>query len=124
MYGNKGFLKRNQLNVFLALGLALGSNLSLKAGSPLVILNEYNAVSADQFLKGGRVDPAFGNLPVAGNGGAWFELLVIGANPQAMTPEATTVDLRGWTLNWQCQGEQNLDWQTQSSGQTVLTTRS
>ena len=79
--------------------MALGGNMSIQAASPLVIFNEYNAVSAGQFLKGGKLDPAFGNQPVAGNGGSWFELLVMGSNPQALTPEATTVDMRGWTLN-------------------------
>jgi hypothetical protein len=118
MNGYNGFFKRNQLNLFFVLVLAFGATASLKASSPLVILNEYNAVSADQFLKGGKFDPAFGNQPVAGNGGPWFELLVIGSNPQSMNPAATTVDMRGWTLNWQCQGRRNMDWQAQTSGQT------
>ena len=118
MNGNKGLFKRNRFNIFLALGLALGGDMSIQAASPTVILNEYNAVSADQFLKGGKSDPAFGGQPVAGNGGSWFELLVIGSNPQSLTPVGTTVDMRGWTLNWQCQNWQNLDWQMATNGQT------
>ena|GEM_PF-4127439 len=40
-----------------------------------VILNEYNAVGANEFLEEGAVDPYWG--PVPGNGGDWFELVVI-----------------------------------------------
>ncbi|MEI7534767.1 MAG: hypothetical protein WCK57_10405 [Verrucomicrobiae bacterium] len=67
--------------------------MSIQAASPLVILNEYNAVSTDQFLKGDKFDPAFGSQPVAGNGGSWFELLVLGSNPQSLTPAGTTIDM-------------------------------
>ena len=116
MNGNRGFFKRNGFNIFLAVGVALGGNLSIQAASPLVILNKYNAVRSGEVLKGGKYDKAFGNQPVAGNGGSWFELLVLGSKPQAMTPEGTTVDMRGWTLEWQCLEWQNMDWQSQVSG--------
>jgi len=62
-----------------------------------LILNEYNAVRSDEFLNGGTaeadqdggqaVDPAF--APRApGNGGDWFELVVVEDH----------LDLRGWRL--------------------------
>lgn len=62
-----------------------------------VILNEYNAVDSDKFLgggassadeKGGRAsDSYFGR--VKGNGGDWFELVVIKDH----------LDMRGWQLD-------------------------
>ncbi len=39
-----------------------------------LILNEYNAVSSDKYLKDGGSDSYFGT--VAGNGNSWFELVV------------------------------------------------
>jgi hypothetical protein len=61
-----------------------------------MILNEFNAVSATSYLNGGTAgadedgelaaDPAFGR--VLGNGGDWFELVVV----------ADHLDARGWTL--------------------------
>jgi hypothetical protein len=68
-------------------------------GAPLV-LNEYNAVSSGNYLNFGTAtvdgdgnstnpptDPYFGRVP--GNGGDWFELVVVGDH----------VDIRGWTLH-------------------------
>lgn len=62
-----------------------------------VILNEYNAVASDQFLNGGSEladsdggragDIYFGR--VLGNGGNWFELVVI----------TDHLDMRGWHLD-------------------------
>ena len=51
-----------------------------------VILNEYNAVSGSNELDDG--DSFFGKID--GNGGNWFELLVVEDH----------VDMRGWTLQW------------------------
>ncbi|NNM30959.1 MAG: hypothetical protein HKO57_15680 [Akkermansiaceae bacterium] len=69
------------------------------ASSP-VILNEYNAVSSSSFLNGGTAaadesggtasDIHFGR--VAGNGGDWFELVVVGND------DAGTLDMRGWQI--------------------------
>jgi hypothetical protein len=54
-----------------------------------VILNEYNAVSGSNRLDGGDGrDAYFGTI--FGNGGNWFELLVIEDH----------VDMRGWNLVW------------------------
>jgi hypothetical protein len=63
-----------------------------------VILNEYNAVDSSSFLNGGTAkadadlglasDTHFGR--VQGNGGNWFELVVIEDH----------LDMRGWTLDW------------------------
>jgi hypothetical protein len=63
-----------------------------------VFLNEYNAVSAANFLNGGTAatdaqggtaaDAFFGR--VAGNGGSWFELIV----------GIDGLDMRGWSLQW------------------------
>ena len=55
------------------------------AAAPLV-LNEWNAVAADGWLKDGGEDTVLGR--VQGNGGDWFELLVV----------EDGLDLRGWTL--------------------------
>lgn len=64
-----------------------------------VILNEYNAVSSVDFLNGGVIpDPRNGDgedtffQTVAGNGGNWFELAVVGNG------SAGTVDMRGWKI--------------------------
>ncbi|MFH1107984.1 MAG: CotH kinase family protein [Planctomycetota bacterium] len=52
--------------------------------APLVFLNEYNAVAADEYLKNQGSDLFWGR--VLGNGGDWFEIVVA-------TDHA---DLRGW----------------------------
>ncbi len=63
-----------------------------------VILNEYNAVSGSKFLNDGVIDPETGDGTdtffgtVAGNGGDWFELVVVGNG------SASTVDMRGWKI--------------------------
>jgi hypothetical protein len=55
----------------------------------VVILNEYNAVSGNSRLDDGQgIDQRLGLI--FGNGGNWFELIVVGDN----------VDMRGWKLNW------------------------
>ena len=54
------------------------------APQPKLILNEYNGVSDTKTLANGGVDPFFG--PVAGNGGDWFETVVV----------TDHLDLRGW----------------------------
>ena len=63
----------------------------LPTSSP-IILNEYNAVAAEEYLGGGdETDPGAPFDPfftrVEGNGGAWVEFVV-----------TETTDLRGWTL--------------------------
>ncbi len=55
-------------------------------GTSSVILNEYNAVSSNGYLKNAAADTYWGRVP--GNGGDWFELVVTGAH----------IDLRGWSL--------------------------
>jgi len=64
-----------------------------------VILNEYNAVSSSNRLNGGVIpvppdgdgeDTFFGT--VDGNGGDWFELVVVGDGT------AGTMDMRGWKI--------------------------
>ncbi len=60
--------------------------------TPPLLLNEWNAVAADQKLDrdgDGRAgeDAAWGRVP--GNGGAWIELLVLDED----------LDVRGWTLS-------------------------
>jgi spore coat protein CotH len=52
-----------------------------------VILNEYNAVDPDQYLEGSGSDVYWGR--VFGNGGDWFELVVIHDH----------LDMRGWQLS-------------------------
>lgn len=59
-----------------------------------VLLNEYNAVSSANIGS----DPVFGNI-TPGNGGDWFELVVVGNGTAA-----GTVDLRGWRIDIQAGG--------------------
>lgn len=72
---------------------------------PTVILNEYNAVDSTYpvgtFLNGGTASADIDGFPhaadrhfgrVEGNGGDWFELVVVGTGSPA------TVDLRGWKI--------------------------
>lgn len=66
------------------------SCLSRPVISAPVIVNEFNTVSSSQMLLGGEVDGRFGEVP--GNGGDWFELVVVG------TGVGSTVDMRGWKL--------------------------
>jgi len=68
-------------------------SLSTPAGPVRLLLNEYNAVSGSKFLGGGTLaDTANGTDAtlgrVAGNGGDWFELVVL-----------EDLDLRGWTFD-------------------------
>jgi hypothetical protein len=67
-------------------------SLSTPAGPVRLLLNEYNAVSGSKFLGGGAAgdtangtDATFGR--VAGNGGDWFELVVL-----------DNLDITGWTF--------------------------
>ncbi len=77
--------------------------LTVYPSNPTVILNEYNAVPGSNFLGGGdAAADAEGNLPsvardthfgrVEGNGGDWFELVVVGDGGRG------TVDMRGWAI--------------------------
>ncbi|MHC4751321.1 MAG: hypothetical protein ACYTFW_15800, partial [Planctomycetota bacterium] len=88
-----------------------------------IILNEYNAVSSINFLNGGNAsvdgdggrasDSYFGR--VMGNGGDWFELVVI----------TDLLDMRDWTLDI-CNGTEILEltdhniWSDLRSG-TIIT---
>ncbi len=69
--------------------------------APAVLLNEYNAVDDTRFLNGGTAaadDDALPNASdshfgrIAGNGGDWFELVVVGDGGTG------TTDLRGWQI--------------------------
>lgn len=73
--------------VLISVGLL--SMHGLVANGAEVILNEYNAVGgSDQLDEGLGKDTYFGLID--GNGGNWFELLVI----------EDQVDMRGWSLEW------------------------
>jgi hypothetical protein len=75
-------------NVLIGIVLAVGISAQVAPAAPL-ILNEYNAVSKDNFLDGDdsdKTDTFFGR--VAGNGGDWFELVVI----------EDGLDIRGWEV--------------------------
>ncbi len=84
-----------RLSIPVCLALLLAPPLPARAAK--MILNEYNAVSATNYLNDGNAtvdadggaaaDPAFGR--VLGNGGDWFELVVI----------ADHLDIRGWKLD-------------------------
>ncbi|MBP7050687.1 MAG: hypothetical protein KBE65_06710 [Phycisphaerae bacterium] len=78
--------------IFIMLAL-----LTAHAWAADIILNEYNAVDSNDFLGGGNssvdesggraFDSYFGRVP--GNGGDWFELVVIKDH----------LDIRGWSLD-------------------------
>ena len=77
--------------------LTVAGVLCANAWAADVILNEYNAVGGNDFLNGGdssadesggrAFDTYFGRVP--GNGGDWFELVVI----------TDHLDMRGWQLD-------------------------
>ncbi len=56
-----------------------------------VIVNEYNAVKKDEVLKSEGQDLRFGLRE--GNGGNWFELVVVGDGKAG-----TTIDMRDWQI--------------------------
>ncbi len=69
--------------------------------SPSVILNEYNAVEPDRYLNGGTAAADDDGIPasadshfarILGNGGNWFELVVVGDD----TPG--TANLTNWSI--------------------------
>lgn len=68
------------------LGLFVALSFTCAAHGADVILNEYNAVSDTQFLANGASDPFWGQ--VQGNGGDWFELVII----------TDHLDMRGWSF--------------------------
>jgi len=70
---------------FLVLALS-----PLQAAS--VLVNEYNGVADDDQLDGGDGSDSFFGT-VQGNGGDWFELVVVGGGGSG-----STVDMRGWTI--------------------------
>lgn len=74
---------------------------SLSTPAPgLIILNEFNAVREDRWLDEDGVDastaedPFFGR--VAGNGGRWFEMVVVGATADP----GEVIDMRQWSFSW------------------------
>ncbi len=76
----------------LSLPLLIGLMAGVAAtASGQVILNEYNAVRPQQLLESGGSDTYFGQ--VEGNGGDWFELVVVGDGTAG-----STVDMRGWQI--------------------------
>jgi hypothetical protein len=89
-----------QITVSDSSGAATTVELVLRDPSPpgdgpsMVILNEYNAVSAGKFLELSGSDTYFGT--VSGNGGDWFELVIV----------EDLLDLRGWAFNLWSEDEQ------------------
>ncbi len=72
----------------------------VSAAQASVVLNEYNAVRADRWLdvdgliESSATDTYFGRI--VGNGGRWFELLVVGST----SAPGETIDMRGWSFDW------------------------
>ncbi|MCK4441942.1 MAG: hypothetical protein KAU90_08030, partial [Sulfurovaceae bacterium] len=66
---NGNLITQNFINLRL---IAMKHNFQEKDTS--LILNEYNAVSSNQYLKDGGLDTHFGTI--AGNGGSWLEMIV------------------------------------------------
>jgi hypothetical protein len=83
---------------------------SVAYGAPM-ILNEYNAVGSTRYLDGDfysssdREDAYFKTIPgmtdgrIQGNGGNWFELVVVDDH----------LDIRGWELRWAETGSSETD---------------
>lgn len=103
---------------------------STSADAALVILNEYNAVDggsgewleADGLTASPKSDIYFGRIQ--GNGGDWFELVVVGDGTAG-----STVDMRGWEIRIDEDGRPNRGhlklsnhdyWATVTAG-TILT---
>jgi autotransporter-associated beta strand protein len=89
--------------MFIPRQLLFAASLAAAFAAPAqaqVILNEYNAVRADRWLAADGAtassasDSYFGR--VRGNGGRWFEVLVVGSTDAP----GEKVDLRGWTFSW------------------------
>ncbi|QQE13208.1 PEP-CTERM sorting domain-containing protein [Planctomycetota bacterium] len=83
----------------LASAAAIASTSYAAYSGPSVILNEYNAVGSTKHLKetnfadSDKADTQFGRI--LGNGGNWFELVVLGDGTTG-----STVNLQGATLSW------------------------
>jgi hypothetical protein len=73
-------------HALFALASACTFALAASAQAADVIVNEYNAVGSASFLEGGGSDPYWGAR--AGNGGNWFELVVV----------TDHLDMRGWQI--------------------------
>jgi len=71
----------------------------LSAVHNALIMNEVNTVSGSSFLDSGNSDSTYGR--VEGNGQNWYELLVVQGDSKPGGGFANTLDLRGWTINWQ-----------------------
>lgn len=85
--------------------MSVAAALAPAAGASSVILNEYNAVSSgnhleeDDFADSDKADSRLGRIQ--GNGGNWIELAVVGDGTAG-----STVDMRGWALAWEEDGDQ------------------
>ena len=89
------------LTLIAAMGIA-EQKLAHAAVPNSLVLNEVNTVSGDVYLDKGRGDPAFGGLGrVQGNGQNWMEFLAVQGDPASGGSYKNTLDLRGWTINWQ-----------------------
>lgn len=66
-------------------------SINVYAAQPRIVLNEYNAVGSTSLHSSSVGDLRLGRI--AGNGGDWFELVVIG------TGFGSTVDMRGWKID-------------------------
>lgn len=90
-------LKLRQIMVF---GLLAIGCLCIDTVNAAVILNEYNAVRNDRWLdvdgldESTATDTFFGRIE--GNGGRWFEAIVVGTT----AAPNETVDMRGWSFSW------------------------
>lgn len=86
-------MKTKTLLAFISLALASQASAS-------VILNEFNAVRDTRWLDvdgagaSTASDSHFGRIE--GNGGRWFETLVVGTT----TTPGETIDMRGWSFEW------------------------
>jgi hypothetical protein len=90
---NRGFANVYQgatmMRKFMIFSLTLLLMTCRGTWSAPIVLNEYNAVTSSNQLDGGTgADSFFGKIE--GNGGNWFELLVIDDH----------LDMRQWRLDW------------------------
>ena len=98
------------------IGLACGADAAVRNS---FILNEANSVSGDKFLESNKFDTTLGRLQ--GNGQNWLEFLVVQGDEQPGGSFAKTLDLRGWTIDWSYDKQDEADPNKYGSGTITFT---
>jgi hypothetical protein len=98
-------MSRQLLIGTLVVAAVAGTASSVHAASRF-ILNEANSVNGDEFIDKGRSDPFFATATggfgrLEGHGQNWFEFLVVEGDELPGGGYGNTLDLRGWTVDWE-----------------------